>query len=411
MIRTEGDLSKKLLYQNNKIGPYLVLLILFLFPNLILAQANLVGNPGFDSTCSGIYPPYWHGLDSAKCCEIGIYSTCNGGVPKNGQTYQWPKSGKGYYLTTAFCNGCMRCYLVNRLKKALDPGVVYCAKYYINICNESKVGCNGFGAYFANNLFDTVKCANNSVLSFVTPQINNNTVIYDTLNWTAIQGTFTANGSEKYMVLGNFRSDAATNTIAIMSSTWVTVGTDIGVEDASCIPIDLPAYGGPDKPFFGGDSVFIGRTPDVGLNEYCIWFQLPNMSAPIATVAGLYVKPISTTTYVVRQQLWCSGVKWDTVVVYKNQVGLEENRFLNNTRIFPNPTSNQFTLELPMSPLNDPKIIVQIYDCVGRLVSDEVIIEGHQKHVISTVKLAEGVYQVKLTINGVSGIKSLVIQR
>jgi hypothetical protein len=374
-------------------------------------QANLVGNASFDSTCTGPYPPYWHGLDSSKCCETQVMSTCNGGVPINGFTYQLPRTGQGYFHTTFFCNGCLRCYLVGRLKRPLNQGATYCARYFVNISNNSSFGIDGLGIYFGTNQFDTIRCNKTLVLSFLSAQILNPNIITDTLNWTAIQGTFVANGDEKYIVLGNFKSDSMTNTISLNNPLNLP-GTDVCLDDVSCFPIDLAANAGPNKGCLPGDSVFIGRTPDVGLNEHCTWFQLPNMSTPIATVAGLYVKPVVTTTYVVRQQLWCSGVRWDTVVVFKDQVGIEKLKEIEKEmKVFPNPGDELLEIVLLQSAGEMKIVSFSINNVIGEKCLGANF-TGEDQFKMSIKDLSPGVYIVNCKVsNGYEMRKTISVQR
>src|SRR5690606_22419827 len=139
--------------------------------------------------------------------------------------------------------------------------------------------------------------------------------ITDTLNWVAITGTFVANGTEKYLLLGNFLSDDDTDTLMINPTNLPTIATEAGIDDVSCIPLDLEAYAGRDTTILYGDSVYIGREPDFATDPYCVWYKLPDTANAIDTTSGLWVKPSVTTTYVVKQELECSSLKWDTVVV------------------------------------------------------------------------------------------------
>lgn len=45
-----------------------------------------------------------------------------------------------------------------------------------------------------------------------TPQINNSSGYFDSLNWTLVSGTYIASGGENWIVIGNFKDDATTST-------------------------------------------------------------------------------------------------------------------------------------------------------------------------------------------------------
>src|SRR5690606_19202302 len=134
-------------------------------------------------------------------------------------------------------------------------------------------------------------------------------------------GTFVAQGNEKYALLGNFLADNAVTTTSIGGPFYPSKWTDVCIDDVSCIELNLPAFAGPDTTFIPGDSLFLGREPDVGIDEACIWYKMPG-TTPIDTVAGFWIKPTEACTYVVRQEI-CGLVKWDTVRITLNTVGIK----------------------------------------------------------------------------------------
>ncbi len=360
------------------LGSFVLLLNLHLSSQI----ANYVSNGSFEDihSCAGpIFPlsivKNWMGPDTA-CPAAGYFGICNNMIPLNGNTYQFPFKGNSHIISTIFIPSYpARGYPRNRLKSQLEQGRKYCVKFYINIANTSPYGMDGVGAYFGGSNLDTItKC--NVPLVYLSPQIQNPTgnVITDTLNWVPISGTFTAIGDEKYMLLGNFIPDNSVSTASIGGPAFPQLWTDVLFDYVSCIDIELPAYAGPDKNVIVGDSVYIGRKSDVEIDESCIWYQMtsPTTSITIDTIAGLYVKPVVTSTYVVRQQLWCSGVKWDTVVVHMDFVGLEEQGLNTKWRvnIFPNPTSNQLGI---ISNKESESLKIIITDLSDRIILTDYI--------------------------------------
>ena len=93
-----------------------------------------------------------------------------------------------------------------------------------------------------------------------------------------------ANGTEKYLVIGNFKTDAATTTSAtgVSSGVW----SEYFIDDVSVIDYNLLAYAGPDKNIFLGDSAFIGRPPEIGLE--CTW---TTGTTTVGNGGGIWVKP------------------------------------------------------------------------------------------------------------------------
>ena len=387
-----------------------LLCVLFFYSILQGQVTNYISNGGFEDnySCAGPSHPltlakYWLSIDSVSFGG-GYYSTCNNNVPHNVNSFQFPNSGNAYIVSTWYCpNLCGRGYPKNRLKKTLGAGKIYCVKFYVNITNESPYGMDGFGAYFGDNSIDTIsKCT--IPLTYITPQVKNpaGNVIKDTLNWVPITGTFVASGSEKYALLGNFLADNAVSTTSIGGQYYPQQWTDVLIDDVSCIDIDLPAYAGPDQSIAPGDSTFIGRQPDVGIDEACQWYKLPASITPTTpamdTVAGLYVKPVVTTTYVVRQQLWCSGVKWDTVVVYMNLVGLNSLQIADDRlQIWPVPAGDVLHLQIKDEGYKTQDFTLEIRNALGQVVSRVVNVSLKDSEAeIETTDFPEGVYTLLL---------------
>ncbi len=276
----------------------------------------------------------------------------------------------------------------------LKPNVKYCAKYHVVNTNNSVLGIDSYGAYFGDTTLDTItQCT--LPLVYLTPQIESQAgiVITDTLNWVAITGTFVASGIEKYMVLGNFKSNAATNTLVINPTFFPTLAHDLYIDDVSLIEIDLPAYAGPDKPCIPGDSVFIGREPDFAIDPGCIWYKLPFMLQPIDTISGLWVKPTTTSTYVVRQELDCSPLKWDTVVVFMDAVGLKNLKwYSDNISLFPNPTETDLTVTFGSQAALSK---ITIINYLGQTIREKDLQIKDTRLTVPTSDLDKGIYFIQ----------------
>lgn len=366
---------------------------------------NYVSNGSFEglssTTITSFYSAadFWQPIDTGKYAYL-LYSTKSGinTAPYCGQGFQQPRSGQNFIAPMFYCSSCpyysSRSYPRNRLKDKLEAGHTYCAKYYVVNTNNTTLANDSYGIYFGNSLLDTINYCNGPI-THLSPQIQSNLgIITDTLTWIAITGTFVANGDEKYMVLGNFKSNAATNTLLINPANLPALVTDIYVDDVSCIDLALSAYAGEDSFLPPGDSAFVGRPPDVGIDEACTWYKLPNLSVPIATIAGMWVKPITTTTYVVRQEI-CGNVKWDTVVVYESGVGIEAILHADERiKIYPIPTKDELTLQILDNKLHISHY--SVYNQFGQILREEVVHLDGQKIVIKTTNLPRGIYQLVL---------------
>ena len=380
--------------------------------------ANYVTNGGFEkaNNCSDQLPYLehaygWRTIDTSQALGVQLKHKCIHNVPTGLTTaiFQYPFKGQGFcsmsvYCPPPFCSIYYnRAFAMNRLIQNLVINKTYCVKFYYNVSNVSSYGLSDIHAYFGDNKLDTISFCWQP-LTYLNPQIKNAHGHYatDTLNWTALTGTFTAQGNEKFIVIGNFTANNLVDTILINPTLLPNTCADICIDHVSCIPIDLEAYAGPDKSCIAGDSVFVGREPDVEIDESCVWFKLNNngtLSAPIDTVAGLYIKPkylsSNTETFVVRQQLWCSGVKWDTVVVYQDFVGLPS-VVLDSARtdiwVYPNPAQNQIYIQTTQSSWFGANSRLSIYNHLGALMKESNIVLNNKSLIYTIDDLNEGVY-------------------
>ena len=384
-------------------------------------KAQLIGNYVnngsfelfFNSGISSI-PYFWGGIDSSK--YFGELLRYPNKVPKSSFTYQWPYDGNNYFISTIYLNQIptIRGYPKNRMKHTLEAGHSYCVSFYVNLTNQSTHGIDAISAYFSDNYLDTIKKCN-IPLTYLTPQIENtiNNIITDTLNWVPITGTFVANGTEKYMLIGNFKSDSNTHKTLVNLANLPSNFSDYLIDAVSVIEVDLHAYAGPDKLLIPGDSVYIGREPDFAIDPGCRWYQFPNMATPINTISGMWVKPTVTTTYVVRQILDCSAEKWDTVVVYMNPLGLVTSSGVEkDIKLFPNPASDFLEISVSNPELLKDFKTLSIYNNLGQLVREEDLDYTGRKINIKTTELKDGMYFIKLgSVNSGTVSKRFVIAR
>ena len=384
----------------------LVLLLLLIFLCGLVRHsnaqiANYVSNGSFELTKSATdcSSKDWRDIDSLV--SIVIYSNaCINNSPYFGFGFQYPRSGKSlvffdFYLPTS--SPYSRTYIRNRLKSTLIKDKIYCVKFYVCNGNNSTHGIDAFEAYFGDNSLDTITYGH-VPLTYLTSQVRNpkGNIITDTLNWTLVTGTFVAQGTEKFMVIGNFESDANTDTV-FWNPTWSPmIGFSASLDDVSCIPIDLPAYAGPDRRFLPGDTLYLGRTRDVGIDEACIWYKWPNMTTAIDTAAGIFVSPVQTSTYIVRQEI-CGNVKFDTVVVYQDAVGLEKLEAIEkNISLFPQPSSDYVQLTVGEYAVSELFASYIIYDQNLKIVQQGVISDKVEDVNFDVSKLASGLYSLRL---------------
>jgi hypothetical protein len=392
-------------------GKLLLLLIGFIYIP-VFAQINYVSNPSFETTVACTNPnfiykaKYWNSIDSVQTLCGGLhYHTCYPNIPYNGiGRFQFPRTGNGFIRST-FYYPSGRTYPKNRLSTTLIAGKTYCVKMYVNLQNNSPNSLSDeIAIYFSDSSVDTIsKCG--IPLNYLIPQIKNSpgNFITDTLGWVEVSGTFTATGTEKYLVIGNFKTDAATTPSVTWNppSNW----SEYNIDDVSVIDFNLSAYAGPDKNIFLGDSAFIGRPPEIGLD--CTW---STGTVTVGDSAGIWVKPpLGTYTYVVTQNI-CGNIKTDTVIVNVGPSGISENTFFTNgISLYPQPAKDLLTISL--NYFYEPTVEIKITDVAGKMIRNENLAVKNGKTGFNTSEFPDGVYLLQIISKNQIAQKRLIITK
>jgi len=387
----------------------LCIIVLIMHNAISIAQVNLVANPSFELIYS--CPNAGSQIDTAigwsifkngggntpdlyaECCTNNIQ--CE--VPFNSGGFQFPKSGKNYVGIMAAWSSrpnIGREYIQSKLNKKLKSGEEYCVKYYCNLSDISSAYIKSLGAYLDSGNIST---SSPYGLPAVIPQVYSQQSLIDSLNWMKIEGFFVATGIEEYISIGNFFSDSFSGLEFLGSPTnWMSY---YYIDDVSVIDANLPAYAGNDTLIHPGDSVFIGRQPEIGLDEDCIWFV---NGQPIDTMAGMWVQPDTTTTYIVQQTI-CGNVKWDTVTVSVYGMGIEGRFNEAAYKVYPNPATNLLTIECSVTHVS-----LSISNLLGQEVLRQSIYDKVSEIDIS--RLEKGVYFVNLSDDKGLFVCKLVIE-
>ena len=302
------------MFSVRKIKAGLFFSCLYLFTTL-MAQINYVRNPSFENapnlshtlTLDYIWAaPPW---DSLKAGDWGLFTTAlvarSPSVNMGG--YQIARTGSLMSVSNQYFGIIDRRYIQQELLKPLINNKSYCVSAYFNLSNRSQYAMDRLSIYFDDG---TIKTSGPGQPAIVTPQIVSPIGIYykDTLGWEKVQGSFTATGSETFITIGNFFQQASL-TPSLVYPGAVCACADYFLDDVSVIESDLPAYAGRDTVLCTGDSVFIGRPPEIGLE--CIW---NSNGSQIGSGGGLWVKPSTTQTFEVTQDV-CGLIKKDTIRV------------------------------------------------------------------------------------------------
>jgi gliding motility-associated-like protein len=122
-------------------------------------------------------------------------------------TNQSPRSGNGYIGILLNCGNPAyeyREFAQVALKNKLSTGKRYCAELYTNSSNHNRYVVGNISMYFS-----PVKDTNLWLAGIHTPQVKNHSgLLSDTVNWMKVAGTFIADGSEQYLIIGNHETNA-----------------------------------------------------------------------------------------------------------------------------------------------------------------------------------------------------------
>jgi len=195
----------------------IIVFILFGCINLF-AQENLVPNGSFEENtgCPGAfsylnnwYKPTTGSPDYMNECGYSVYTQ----VPSNVFGYQEALSGVGYVHFSVFKTSYeYREYIQVELTDTLIAEKTYKIKMYASLGDSSMYLVNQIGMYFSNTAFYENY---NTALPYEPQFENTNENPISKTDWTLIQGSYIAQGGEKFITIGNFREDSKTDTTFI----------------------------------------------------------------------------------------------------------------------------------------------------------------------------------------------------
>lgn len=224
----------------------LIFIFLLLVSIAVKAQVNLVPNPSFEdySPCpdneaqitraTGWYSPTNGSPDYFNACSPNpSYST-----PTNLFGEQQPNLGNGYIGLGPYYSGSSnyREYIQSELSDTLIAGKTYCIQFFTSLAGkQSKYANNNIGLVLSELPITAI--GNLGPLIDFPTSLNSNIIIDDSINWIQLSGIYIANGSEKYITIGNFYSNQNTDAILIDS----TITADISyyyIDDVSVVQCD-----------------------------------------------------------------------------------------------------------------------------------------------------------------------------
>lgn len=169
------------------------------------------------------------------------------GAPENVYGSEEAKEGNNYVGITAYSYGnkVPRSYIMTKLDAPMKKGLKYCVKFNVSLAEASKYACNNLAARFDSRARGTeakvpmIADKDEELLMHFDNEMKIQSARY---NWTEICGVYTARGNEKYITIGNFRSDEDTKSERMKKDPAVSVKQIIAayyyIDDISVVLID-----------------------------------------------------------------------------------------------------------------------------------------------------------------------------
>jgi len=303
---------------------------------------NLVPNPDFEqSSCRyDSYLPrtpeesfFWYGATNNW---IPYYNQCT--PPAHGlhpdYSFLQPHSGKAFILIDSYgpmYDSSTRNYAQVKLTESLQKGCRYEVSFYYKLPTISYSGgsiplcaSDGLGVYFSTDSFFIVT---DYALYWIQPQVENPAGnLLSNTSYRKFSGYFTASGGERYLTLGNFKTNAETQFLRIDSN---AVGTTFYIDDVSLRlvpPEGLSLNLGADTAFCSSAPFSLTLEAQPGFQSY-LWSTGDTSSAIIVSQPG---------NYWVRADFGC-GALYDTVNVQALPPPVSALPFQDTTLCHPEP--------------------------------------------------------------------------
>jgi hypothetical protein len=196
----------------------LFVVCLLLFKNNVTSQ-NIIQNCSFELTtnlnCSTgpiLNVNNWSVIASPDYFIAACNSIGNSGMPNNKFGSCYPKNGIAYVgIGTIMYPYETKEYLIQHLSNPLVAGKTYYTSFFLSKSDRTRIATEKIGAYFS---LTQPTVPSGTVCLIASPQVENQSgYLTDTIGWAEISGYFTAQGGEEYMTIGNFNSNANTDTL------------------------------------------------------------------------------------------------------------------------------------------------------------------------------------------------------
>lgn len=437
--------NKIIVYFPTKVGKYCFLAIILTI-NIISNSQNIVPNPSFEEyitcplntyycglayitfappwllTCGSSTPDFIHDcINNSTCTSCGTDDCIN---LKNFMNKQKARTGlgmAGFYLHDVLDTLDKlydKEYIQVKLKSPLQSNVRYRVSFYVSLHEYSPAGIDKFQVYFSDTLvmFNQTSPPSWTWLPshyMLHPQVSNPDfrIITDTVNWTKIEGSFIANGGERYLVLGNFMPFSQTNSITLKEVDPVSYfpWCYYFLDDIAVYPDNTPVYLaniGSDTCIFAGDTLTLGSPSRA---EYLYQWYDGNGNL-LDTAGSIIVCPAQTTTYILVQKDFRFEETRDTIkVTVGNCIPIPDYSHFE-FQIYPNPCNGivnvRFNTKVPDGA------VLQLYSMIGQKVSEYPLTGIENIATVDLGNLATAIYHATVVVpDGFRKSVKLVVMR
>ena len=397
------------------------LLIFSIFSINICFAQNLLLNPSLEeySNCPNIYSQIqfadnWSAGCMANNTSTDYYHCCMINDPDPFWSHLinelHARSGCGFSGFFIYVNGDIftnyREALTGKSRISLHQNTCYRVSFFIKFIgyhfvfssNTLNYATNKISAYLSSDSIFYEGTGDTSLYQ-LHPQINyHGAVLSDTINWVKIEGSFIAQGNERWIHITSFVPDDSV-TVYMLPNLINQIDSLLMpsyylIDDVAVYPCDAPIYtadAGVKACVNIGNSVTIG-TPR--RDEYLYWWY-DEQGSLLDTSAQITVSPTQTTTYHLVQKDFKFDETRDTVIVTVGNCPIPDYSHFD-FEIYPNPCNGivnvRFNTKVPEGA------VLELYDMIGQEVGQYPLTGTENIATINLGNLATAVYHATVVV-------------
>lgn len=317
---------------------------------------------------------------------------------------QSPRTGE--VMAGLYTFGTNREYLQVPLTQALTVGQVYRISFWVSRADNVGMASDRIGVALSNGAvnFPGIVTLNNLNLA-----VESETIITESNAWVEITSVFIPNQAYTYLLIGNFKDDASTNTLPQASPTVCQANyAYYYIDDISLTETDPQLIVTAPPVICRGESSTLLAA---GADTY-EWATLAAPDVVLATTPSFVAMPTTTTTYIVRGMLGNLPLA-DTlnILVPENVFLPAETTICNGNTLTLNPgiyndyswSNNSQTSTITVSEAGSYSVTVtDEYGCVSSVSSTVVLADLPQVSISGASTLC---YAAQLPLSATSGFE------